>query len=586
MQVSINAMMGRGYDATPAVALIVNKEIYLFNMPPLIYRACLQNNIKFKMIKAIFLTSNYTYSSGGLQSFIETISACSAKYKIFGPRDLTSYLCHDENIISQDQIYSFISTESSYHSPTVNIESIEMSKTLSYSINIDIDETKMNSDKMKELNLPSGPWISKVKWEGEATVNGILIKKEDIFFVKHSHFKFLFLDIQNVADLQKVPNEEELQTYDLILHFTPPKLFNDEYFAHFSKSKNYCFLNDPIICLKDANEFYSNFTKTNKLLFPPLIQGHITTLPPNFPPNYTNLISNTTLISNNKFIMNPIKSIPITTCHLPTFNIFAITIIGSGGAYENPTRSCSSYLIHTHHGFILLDCGNGFIQQLKRKYGPEIATQITKEIKCVWFSHHHYDHFLGLNDFLLERRKHTTEDLLICCDPIVTKEIKEKEKLYGKENFFHLIFNDRKNLIHVCGVEIQSVETTHCEYSMGCVITFENGKRLAFTGDMLFDGKFSKAVDHCDILISEAIYPQSKMSRCTIYQHMSNSQAEQLQIDLKASYLIMVHTSNAYQPNEFVKSNNNAIYGFDYLCIIDDKIDEIFAAINSTKIPI
>lgn len=591
MQVCINTMMGRGYDATPAVALIVNKDIYLFNTPPLIYRACLQNNIKFKNIKAMLLTSNHINSISGLHTICESLSACSAKYQIIGPSDLTSYLCHNEKIVNQELIHSLISSELFYHSPSVNIESIQLSKSLSYTIDIDVSELRMNSVKMKELNLPPGPWIAKVRVEGSATVNGKEIKKEDIFFIKSAHFKFLFLDIQDPSDLQKIPNQEELQSYDLILHFTSPELFNEEYFSHFANSHNYCFLNDPIICLKDANDFYANFTNCNSSLFPPLIQGHVATPPKNFPTNFISLFSNTNIISSNNFKLKPIPNMPITTAKLPEFDTFALTFSGSGGAYENPTRSCSSYLLHTHQGMIIIDCGNGFIQQLKRKYGLELTNEIVKQVKCIWISHHHYDHLLGIYDFLLQRKElinNNEEKLLICCDQISMNEIKEKEKLFGNgdENLFNLVFNDRKNLINTCGVVIESAETTHCEFSMGCVITFENGKRLAFTGDMLFDGKFSSVVKNCDILLSEATYPKSKESRCATYQHMSNEQAEQLQNDLNASYLIMIHTSNAYSPEEYVKSKNNAIYGFDYLCITDNKIDEIFSAINSVKIAI
>ena len=586
MQVTINALMGRGYDATPAIALTVNKDIYLFNMPPLIYRACLQNNIKFRMIKAIFLTSNYTYSCGGLQQFFENISTCSTKQTIFGPRDLTAYMIHNESIIGQSKIYSYISTESSYRSPTINVEKIEMTSSLSYIITIDIEDLKMKSDKMKELNLPPGPWISKVKTEGEMTINGITIKKDDIFFVKHSHFRFLFLDIHDFSDLLKMPSQEELKTFDIIIHFTFPDFFNEKYFNFFTDCKNYCFVNDPLICLKNANEFYSNFTKSNSSLFPPLIQGHITSHP-SLPPNFTPFYSNATISSQTNFKLKEIGQMPIITAKLPQFSTFAITIVGSSGAYENPTRSCSGYLIHTHEGYIVIDCGNGFIQQLSRKYGDENVVTIIKDLKCVWLSHCHFDHIIGIYDLLFYRKKLTNSELLICCDPLCEAEIKEKQKIYGKgnENFFHLIFNDRKKIIDVCGIEIKSIGTIHTEFSMGCVMNFKNnGLKLTYTGDMFYDDKFINEVGNCDILISEATYPKDKADRCSVHQHMSNVQAESLQTRLNASYLIMVHTSNLYAPEDYVINNKNAIYGFDYLCIADDKIQEYFDAIRSVKI--
>lgn len=585
MQVSLNVLMGRGYDATPSIAIIINKSTYLINAPPLIYRLCIQNGIKLKTISGIFITSHNTYGCGGLQSFYESMKTCSAKYSIFAPADITEYLCHNNAIVDQDSLVQIISSTPEFESlPTLKVTSIEMSNSVSYKVNIDLDDLKFNQAKMKELGLPPGSWISNVRKFGEAVVNGNVVKKEDIFFIQHSHFELLFLDIQDKCDLLKLPSQEEMDKLDVIVHFTPPELFDDDYFSHFQKVKNYCFLNDAIVCLKESFEFYENFTNFDSSLFPPLPQGHIKTHQ-NLPSNFLSLFSGSILYTNKNFELKQIQSIPIVSCELPRFSIFAFTVIGSCGAYECPKKGCSGYLLHTHQGFVIIDCGNGYLQQLCRKYGPENLEFIMKNLKCIWLSHCHFDHLFGIYDILLYHKKVTGEKLLVCCDPISMSEIENKAAVYGKgdKNFFNLTFNDRKESIQICDVVIQSIETTHCQFSMGCVITFKDGFKIAYTSDMLNDGKFKSAVIHCDLLISEATYTQAKEDRCQVYFHMTNRQAEELQLSLGAKYLIMVHTSNCYSPDDFVTNNENAIYGFDYLCFTNDNIQRVFAANEKVK---
>src|SRR3989338_10755774 len=64
-------------------------------------------------------------------------------------------------------------------------------------------------------------------------------------------------------------------------------------------------------------------------------------------------------------------------------------------------------------GAILFDCGEGTLSQLYRACGKERAETILKNLKCIWISHLHADHHLGLAYLLEKRSKLTSEDVVI-----------------------------------------------------------------------------------------------------------------------------------------------------------------------------
>ncbi|CAN8289531.1 unnamed protein product [Cochlearia groenlandica] len=47
-------------------------------------------------------------------------------------------------------------------------------------------------------------------------------------------------------------------------------------------------------------------------------------------------------------------------------------------------------------GSLLLDCGKGTLGQLKRRYAVDDADEVVKNLKCIWISHIHADHHVGL----------------------------------------------------------------------------------------------------------------------------------------------------------------------------------------------
>ncbi|XP_022953731.1 tRNase Z TRZ3, mitochondrial [Cucurbita moschata] len=82
-----------------------------------------------------------------------------------------------------------------------------------------------------------------------------------------------------------------------------------------------------------------------------------------------------------------------------------IVLLGTGSSQPSKYRNVSSIYINLFSkGSMLLDCGEGTLGQLKRRYGIEGADAAVRGLRCIWISHIHADHHTGLTRILALRR--------------------------------------------------------------------------------------------------------------------------------------------------------------------------------------
>ncbi|KAK7402288.1 hypothetical protein VNO78_14435 [Psophocarpus tetragonolobus] len=82
-----------------------------------------------------------------------------------------------------------------------------------------------------------------------------------------------------------------------------------------------------------------------------------------------------------------------------------IVLLGTGSSQPSKYRNVSSIYINLFsRGGLLLDCGEGTLGQLKRRYGIAGADDAVRTLRCIWISHIHADHHTGLARILALRR--------------------------------------------------------------------------------------------------------------------------------------------------------------------------------------
>ncbi|XP_068659375.1 tRNase Z TRZ3, mitochondrial-like isoform X2 [Aristolochia californica] len=98
-----------------------------------------------------------------------------------------------------------------------------------------------------------------------------------------------------------------------------------------------------------------------------------------------------------------------------------IILLGTGSSQPSKYRNVSSIYINLFSkGSLLLDCGEGTLAQLKRRFGVSGADDAIRGLRCIWISHIHADHHTGLARILSVRSqlwKGTPHEPLIVIGP-------------------------------------------------------------------------------------------------------------------------------------------------------------------------
>ncbi|XP_059288306.1 tRNAse Z TRZ4, mitochondrial-like, partial [Lycium ferocissimum] len=120
-----------------------------------------------------------------------------------------------------------------------------------------------------------------------------------------------------------------------------------------------------------------------------------------------------------------------------------IVFLGTGSSIPSKYQNVSSIYVNLFSkGGLLLDCGEGTLAQLKRRYGINGADSAVRNLKCIWISHIHADHHAGLARILALRR-----DLLkgVAHEPMLVigpEQVGEFLKVYVKLEDLDMLFLD------------------------------------------------------------------------------------------------------------------------------------------------
>ena len=87
-----------------------------------------------------------------------------------------------------------------------------------------------------------------------------------------------------------------------------------------------------------------------------------------------------------------------------------VTFLGTGSSIPSKYRNVSCILMETApDNFIMFDCGEGSLSQMVRMFGQHRTKEILVNMKCVYISHMHADHHLGLINIIQHRERALAE---------------------------------------------------------------------------------------------------------------------------------------------------------------------------------
>ena len=573
MKAEISFECGRTVDTEPCIVLHVGKKSYIIGFPEQVLRLNNQNRMKILNMKELFLPSIYPNLSSGLIGLIvETFDLEKFTPNLIVPEEFKQLL-----LLRVQGDFQFESNiKKSFSDDLIDCQIIRLTKSICFDIKIKDSKGGLNVSLLESLGIKPGPIYGELRRGKSITLeNGKIISSEEVTNPNIIGERFLFLECINLEDLTLLP--KDLSIYDVIIHLTSTNLLlNDLYQNIFKNHKmNLCFIETSEITFYHATNLYSLISSQIPDLINPLPIFYDYPIPNNF---YN-------IENNSKYISQPFenKGLQIKNREknfinnnlinqLPECDSFIIHVLGSGCKYPSHIRNVSGYLIQTTEGFIVLDCGQGFYGQLKVKFGRELTNLILSKIFCIWISHRHSDHNLGLAQLLYERALITNERLELCVPQMFIDDIKLKENYFGID-FYKLNYHNRETPINIKNIILTSVEVYHIDTAKACLLLIDNKYKLVYSGDR--SPKFmdiAESIGDCDILIHEATFPDSLSISAEQRRHTSVSQAIEVGKKMNSKYIILSHFSQRFTDEEFFSLESNVLFSFDFLSLNYSKL--------------
>ncbi|CAE6417360.1 hypothetical protein ACGC1H_002170 [Rhizoctonia solani] len=280
---------------------------------------------------------------------------------------------------------------------------------------------------------------------------------------------------------------------------------------------------------------------------------------------------------------------------------FRITTLGTGSALPSKYRNVISTVIQMpNHGSIMLDCGENTWGQMCRRFGTdqtatESAYSVLADVKCIFISHIHGDHHMGLLKLLITRRLLTPapkEPIYVIvnrANELCVREYRDLEDIgldaengvklvqiekpkgrYPRENSAGPTSTKFEELTGLLGFDsIEAVPVRHRTNScFGIVARHSNGWSFAYSGDTMPCDALAEAGKNITLLIHEASMADEEWEKAAEKGHSTIGQAMEMGVRMNAKYLLLTHFSQRYPKIPVIKSGLTATaLAFDYMTI-------------------
>ncbi|KAI7908336.1 beta-lactamase-like protein [Cokeromyces recurvatus] len=279
-----------------------------------------------------------------------------------------------------------------------------------------------------------------------------------------------------------------------------------------------------------------------------------------------------------------------TTEEFPGDQVEIVTL-GTGSSIPAKYRNVSATLVKIPgYGSIMLDAGEGTYGQMMRRFGIGLVDKEIKDIRCIFISHLHADHHLGVVQLLNKwnQLNKSSDSILTVVAPFIYKHwlkeynciehlgLKQKLKFIKNES---IVGNrepkgeDLKNLIQLkkqLGFStIEPVEVVHCRWAYGLSIEHESGWKLVYSGDTRPCANLVEAGKDATLLIHEATLEDAEIDKAIAKRHSTTSEAVDIGEKMNARFTLLNHFSQRYPKLPILsEQHSNVCFSFDMMSIL------------------
>lgn len=251
-------------------------------------------------------------------------------------------------------------------------------------------------------------------------------------------------------------------------------------------------------------------------------------------------------------------------------------------------------------GSMLLDCGEGSLEQLRACFGRERLGYELRRLRAIWISHIHADHHVGLSSILDARATElaSTNGTSVSnvakipvigpkpLYPYLSDMSRLTELCYEWQDSSHTsrgALSDCRGSVHsalkALGLtSLQSVPVDHCANAYACVLqSGEANAKLAYSGDTRPCEALTKAASNASLLIHEATFEDSLVDEAIEKKHSLVREAVGVGQQAGARATVLTHFSQRY-PKMPILSGEHAKHtgvAFDMLTISPTSVSQL-----------
>lgn len=223
-----------------------------------------------------------------------------------------------------------------------------------------------------------------------------------------------------------------------------------------------------------------------------------------------------------------------------------VTFLGAGGSTFTKTRGALGLLINDD---LLIDCGDGITQKL-------VKIGSINSIKTICITHLHCDHYIGIFSLLwhywiLNRKEdlkvigpiglkdtietiltliHSAEDMPTC--KIIYEEFEDSDEIFSIKSDY----------------DIKGIKMAHYPLTFAYRIKDkESDKVICYSGDYKPNENLKLLAKDCDLLISEATFPNSLADMAHKHNHSTSVDAALIAQETNCKKLALVHISAVFE---------------------------------------
>jgi ribonuclease Z len=258
-----------------------------------------------------------------------------------------------------------------------------------------------------------------------------------------------------------------------------------------------------------------------------------------------------------------------------------IVFLGTGAALPSKYRNVSAIMLNSSEdGAILMDCGEGTLGQLYRVYGKDEGNYIIlKKIKCIWLSHMHADHHLGLGkllyrryQLLMEESKPEDVNRVVIVGPLLLSQflleyerccIETRTKLKFRDIYEFVLINDLQDGMHsnkiitdymynnseasVHLTKLYNIAVEHsCRNSYALILEYNNKLKIVYSGDTRPCAQLIEAGKGATVLIHEATFEDTLQEEAVKKKHSTTKEAVLIGMKMNSYRILLSHFSQRY----------------------------------------